>query len=101
MKQQDSLRTYLGLGEKKMVLVQSNYEISTDVTIETTKITEVWNDSIWNEELIRSDDEVGMKKWVSTACTSIILMTIRNVKGILKKTMRSQQGNNEETFTAT
>ena len=31
----------------------------------------MWNDSIWNEVLIRSDDEVGMKKWVSTARTLI------------------------------
>ena len=55
MEQRDSLRTYLGLGKKKLALVQSSYEISTDclgnedkldVTIETIKITEVWNDSI-------------------------------------------------------
>ena len=49
-----------------------------DVTIKTIrKITEVWNDSIWNEELIRSDNEVGMKKWVSTLHTSI------KVEGVL------------------
>ena len=31
----------------------------------------MWNNSIWNEGLIRSDDKIGMKKWVSTVYTSI------------------------------
>jgi len=60
MEQRDSLRTYLVPGEKELALVQSSYKINTDclsmylfnnedksnVTIETIKITEVWNDRI-------------------------------------------------------
>jgi len=81
MEQWDSLRTYLEPREKKLALVQSSYKINTDclnmhlftyVTIEIIrKITEVWNDSIWNEG-IKSNDEMGINKWVSTAHTSIL-----------------------------
>jgi len=60
MEQRDSLRTYLVPEEKELALVQSSYKINTnclsmylfnnenksDVTIETIKITEVWNDRI-------------------------------------------------------
>jgi len=60
MEQRDSLRIYLVPGEKELALVQSSYKINTDclsmylcnnedksdVTIETIKITEVWNDRI-------------------------------------------------------
>ena len=60
MEQRDSLRTYLVPGEKELALVQPSYKINTDclsmylfnnedksdVTIETIKITEVWNDRI-------------------------------------------------------
>ena len=42
----------------------------------------MWNNSIWNKELIRNDDKLGIKKWVSTAYTLIsicyVVVTLEN-----------------------